>query len=123
MRHADRDRIENSRDYPGTFGALAYARPYQNIGTCIHVFIDRIRSGRDPHFANTLLAHVLAHEITHVLEGVARNSDKGIMKAVWSPGDYQQMKFHPLPFAPEDVDLIRDAIAQRISAGTAPMLP
>ena len=87
-------------------------------------YIEKSRNRADPaQFANTVLAHVLAHEITHVLEGVARHSDTGIMKAVWSPADYRQMKFHPLPFAPEDVDLIRDAIANRIQAGTAPMHP
>ena len=93
---------------------MAYARPYQNVGTSVHEFIERVLSGRDPHFANTVLAHILVHEITHVLERVARHSDSGIMKAVWSPADYQQMKLHPLPFSPEDIDLIHEAIGKRI---------
>ena len=106
--------FENAHNYTGTAQAMAYARPFQNVGTSVHVFIDRVLSGRDPHFANTVLAHILVHEITHVIERVARHSDSGIMKAVWSLADYQQMKLHPLPFSPEDIDLIHEAIGKRI---------
>ena len=102
--------FENSTGYGGTAGALACSRPYRRSGTSIHVFIDRVRHGRDPSFITTVVAHVIVHEITHVLEGVARHSDEGIMKAGWSGRDYQQMKLHALSFAPEDVDLIHEGI-------------
>jgi hypothetical protein len=107
--------FENAGGYGGTAGALAYAKPYLKSGTSIHVFIDRLRHGRDASFANTVLAHVMVHEIAHVLQGVARHSDEGTMKAVWSGRDYQQMKLRPLTFAPEDVDLIHEGILRRIA--------
>jgi hypothetical protein len=60
-----------------------------------------------------LLAHVLVHEITHILQGVARHSETGIMKAHWTPVDYRQMLVHPLPFAPEDVQLLQLSMEHR----------
>jgi hypothetical protein len=41
------------------------------------VYLDRGQA-----FSNALLAHVMAHEITHVLEGIDRHSSEGVMKAV-----------------------------------------
>lgn len=56
----------------------------------------------------------MVHEITHVLEGINRHSEEGVMKAIWSAKDYERMRDHPLPFAPVDVDLIREGIARRM---------
>jgi len=94
--------------------ALAYATPYSKSGTCIHVFLDRVATGLNPYFETVLLAHVLAHEITHVLEGVCRHSNDGIMKARWDSRDKQLMRSHPLPFAALDVELIHIGIAKRM---------
>jgi len=66
-----------------------------------------------PDFAPLLLAHVLVHEITHIVEGIAKHSETGIMKADWTPDDYYDMQKKPLPFASEDVDLIHRGLAQR----------
>lgn len=99
----------------GRAGAFAYAEPYKKSGTCVHVFIDRVilsLSG-EPTFSNALLAHVMAHEITHVLERINRHSNEGLMKGEWSQQDHARMKRHPLPFAPEDVQLIRQGLAWR----------
>jgi hypothetical protein len=55
-----------------------------------------------------ILGNVLAHELTHALEGVARHSSEGLMKAVWSGRDYAGMvSRRPLAFAAEDLDLLR----------------
>lgn len=54
-----------------------------------------------------ILGHVLVHEITHVLQGVDRHSEKGMMKARWTPEDYCEMEWKPLEFTPEDIILIR----------------
>ena len=54
-----------------------------------------------------LLGHVMVHEITHVLEGVARHSSAGVMKAHWDLADYHAMTGRPLPFAAEDIRLVR----------------
>lgn len=90
-------------------GALAYARPYEH--THIEVFYDRISKGYPK--AHVVLAHVLVHEITHILQGIARHSDSGVMKAHWSPGDYTAMMWRPLPFTQDDIDLIRAGLKQR----------
>jgi hypothetical protein len=60
-----------------------------------------------------LLAHVLVHEITHVLEGISRHSATGIMKDRWDDNDYSEMRRKPLRFAQEDVNLIYDGLKAR----------
>lgn len=91
-------------------GALASARPFEGIH--IEVFYDRIR--RFNHAAvPTVLAHVLVHEITHVLQAVSRHSDYGVMKAQWDTTDYTEMRWKTLAFTPNDVDLIHQGMASR----------
>jgi hypothetical protein len=53
------------------------------------------------------LGNVLAHELTHELEGVARHSSEGLMKAFWSARDYADMVRGPLALAAVDLDLLR----------------
>jgi hypothetical protein len=60
------------------------------------------RAGQVP----VLLGHVLAHEITHILQGVARHSAEGVMKAHWTEDDFAEMSFKPLRFTEEDITLI-----------------
>jgi hypothetical protein len=107
--------FEEPGDYRGGPYMLARAYPYKKSGTCIHLFLDRVLQKLDQQsvLGNPLLAHVMVHEITHVLEGITRHSAEGVMKAVWSDQDYENMKHRPLPFAPEDVKLIRDGLARR----------
>jgi hypothetical protein len=90
--------------------ALAHALPYE--GVHIRVFYDRI-SKAVPGVRAMLLAHVLVHEITHILEGVDRHSDSGVMKAVWTAEDYSQMRTGTLPFTPQDVQLIHLGLIRR----------
>ena len=108
-------RIEDSTGYDGPADALAHAMPYQ-AGTLIHLFLDRVaRKSNQPAFLMALLAHVMAHEIGHVLQQIARHSDEGMMKANWSGKDYQAMERKTLPFAPIDVEFIRDGLAKRFN--------
>jgi hypothetical protein len=60
----------------------------------------------NPNPGASVMAHVLVHEIAHVLEGIDRHSRTGIMKVRWDDRDYFEMLRNPLPFAPEDADLI-----------------
>ena len=85
-------------------GALAYALPYD--GEHIVVFYDRLQR---LHFGSvtTLLAHVITHEMTHILQGISRHSEKGIMKAQWDREDYAGMKLQLLTFTETDLRLIR----------------
>jgi hypothetical protein len=91
-------------------GALACARPYE--GTHIRLFYDRIAQV-DAVLLPRLLAHVLVHEVTHILQNICRHSNHGVMKARWEQEDYSQMRWKPLGFANEDIDLIRDGLAAR----------
>ena len=93
-------------------GALATALPYEGIH--IAVFYDRVKAQSD--YPSQALAYVLVHEITHILEGVARHSDEGIMKAHWTSVDFFAMRTKKLSFAAEDVRLLHLGMAQRASS-------
>jgi hypothetical protein len=110
-------RISYSTSTPAKLmpGALAYALPYE--GTHIVIFYDRVQAAVEPTRAPALLAHVLAHEVTHILEGTPRHSAEGVLKAHWTPDDYSQMCWKPLLFADEDVVLIHHGLERR--AGTS----
>jgi hypothetical protein len=87
------------RDFPG---ALAYAQPFASR---ILEFCDRVHKSV-PSMQSRLLAYVLAHEIAHVLQGTARHSDSGIMKAHWDDHDFREMVSMNLKFTTYDVLLI-----------------
>jgi len=94
-------------------GVMAYALPYGNSETSIHVFYQRVLEGHPPAVASGLLGHVMAHEITHVLQGVARHSETGLMKPNWAMSDYCRMRAGSLPFTAEDVMLVHLGIEAR----------
>ena len=101
---------------PKTFhpGALAYALPYE--GVHIEVFYDRIAQA-DPELVPSLMANVIVHEITHILQRIDRHSASGVMKAVWDSADYTLMKRGLLRFTAIDVEMIRDGFAARAASG------
>jgi len=105
--------IEITSNTPETFhrGNLAYALVFE--GVHIRIFYDRLRNPDRPHATTMLLAHVMVHEITHMLEGTDRHSAEGLMKASWTPGDLVKMTYKPFPFGPVDVVLIREGLANR----------
>jgi hypothetical protein len=107
-----------STDTPKTFhpGALAYALPYE--GVHIQVFYDRIAQST-PELLPHLLALVVVHEVTHILQGIDRHSASGIMKAQWSTYDFTLMKRDQLRFTDFDVDMIHDGLAKRAAHGAA----
>jgi hypothetical protein len=77
------------------------------------VFYDRIRRSAVGDFRTVVLSHVLVHEITHVLQGIDRHSESGVMKASWTAADYARMRARPLPFTDWDIELIRKGIEFR----------
>jgi hypothetical protein len=87
-----------------THGTMALAFPYERVH--VTLFLDRVLRANGSVPPPVLLAHVLVHEITHILQGIDRHSDSGVMKACWTAQDYEAMAPKPLPFASEDVDLI-----------------
>ena len=98
---------------PGTF---AMALPYE--GTHIEIFSDRV-GAVGGGVREDLLGHVLAHEITHMLQGSARHSDSGLMKAHWDRAELAQMKVRHFSFTDLDALLIYNGLAARDAAGAA----
>jgi hypothetical protein len=95
--------------------ALAFAVP--DAGGHITVFYDRIKEAAQFEMSNKpLLAHVLVHEIAHILQGNERHSEGGVMKATWSLKDIKAMRWRPLSFGAEDVRSIRAGLAVRDDA-------
>jgi hypothetical protein len=105
--------IDITSNTPETFhrGALASSHPFE--GAHIRVFYDRVENAYHPEATAMLLAHVLVHEITHVLEGTDSHSEEGLMKAQWTADDLVRMVYNPLPFDSADVLLIREGVANR----------
>ena len=96
--------------------ALAFAIPRQ---ATIVVFVDAVHKSNHDGLPS-VMAHVLVHEITHVLEGFDRHSATGIMKARWDYQDFCEMRRKPIPFAQEDVNLIHDRLkVPRVASATA----
>ena len=90
-------------------GALGFARPYEGVNTI--VFYDRVQRRAPGNQSPMLLALVMVHEITHLLQRENRHSASGIMKATWAASDYHQIAQNP--FTDEDVDLIRLGLLTR----------
>jgi hypothetical protein len=91
--------------------ALAYALPFE--GTHIRVFYDRIQERARVFTVPRLLAHVLVHEITHILQGTSAHSDTGVMKARWNGFDFSDMARNPLPFTDHDIMMIHRGLEAR----------
>lgn len=94
--------------------ALAYALPFE--GTHIRVFYDRIQERAGISTLPRLLAHVLVHEITHILQGTCSHSDTGVMKAHWDGIDYADMTRTLLPFTDDDIMMIHRGLEARAVA-------
>jgi hypothetical protein len=106
-------------------GALGYALPYCKGGTRIHLLVDRVSnhllvlSKTTPSwYAGTVLGHVMAHELGHVLEASVRHADSGVMKARWDDRDFSEMQSHPLAFDVAEVELIRIGVLREAGRPT-----
>jgi hypothetical protein len=93
--------------------ALGMALPLE--GTHAWVFYDRVRESVPDSRVPALLAHVMVHEIAHLLQGTIRHSESGILNAHWSDTEIRHMAFLPLAFTPTDAILIHHGIEDRRS--------
>jgi hypothetical protein len=95
--------------------ALAYAMPFAVDANVIRVFYERLRSvaGDRRSLEPTLLAHVLAHEIGHILQRSNQHSGTGVMKAHWDTPEFDAMAGKPMAFEPADVKLIHSGLESR----------
>jgi hypothetical protein len=100
--------------------ALAVARPYGSSSE-LSVFNDRVTAYVQnvlPTDRGRILGHVLAHEIVHVLEGVARHSDTGLMTAHWTWREMRAAITGGLHLAEEDRRLVAYGIQARCRRAT-----
>jgi hypothetical protein len=85
----------------------------------VHVFYGRVTRFPDKVLMPEVLGNVLAHELTHALEGVKRHSREGLMKAEWNAGDIAGMVYGPLALAAEDLELLRAHFKREMSPAPA----
>jgi hypothetical protein len=97
-------------------GALAVARPLSPEASItlyeesLRRFLNRYRDTQ-----NIVFGYVVAHELAHLMQGLNRHSDSGILKAQWSYKDIYQMASGSLDFTAYDVELIHDGLNARMS--------
>ena len=80
----------------------------------VFVYADRVQAlmvKSHPAVQQIAFAYVIAHELGHAIQGVARHSEEGIMKPRWSGEDLTAMLFHDLRFAEADAVMIRNRLA------------
>jgi hypothetical protein len=104
-----RVRMVSGRPAPAGSDVFAVALPYASDGVRVMVFYAELHEafGTRPQLESAVLAHVLVHEITHVLQGVARHSYIGLMRAHWKSTEYARLEKGPMEFASDDAELIR----------------
>lgn len=103
--------LESRAPFTLPYYALAAAQVFE--GRNIRIYLDRVNRLANRSLLPRLLAHVIAHEIGHMLQACDRHSETGVMKARWSDSDYQTMTMKPLRFEDRDIDLIRLGVAKR----------
>jgi hypothetical protein len=100
--------LTQERDETVKPGVLAFSVLGIDARKRIEVFCNRVRGIAFAANTSPVLAHVLVHEITHVLQGVNRHSETGVMKAHWNIEERRQMTFKALAFDPEDIRLLHE---------------
>ena len=100
---------------PPYFSSEGVARALPFEGTHIEVLYFRLKS-LPRSLQPTLLAHVLVHEMTHIIQGLDRHSVSGLMKAHWDKDDYAALLQKPLPFTAEDIELMQMGLKQRLAS-------
>jgi hypothetical protein len=102
-------RMASGRAASDSRDAFADALPYASDGVRVTVFYAELRQAlcARPRLESAVLAHVLVHEITHVLQGMARHSSTGVMRAHWNSTEYSDLEKRPMEFAGDDAELIQ----------------
>ena len=95
-------------------GAFASANPYASGGVRITLFYGELHERFRDHrrLEPVVMAHVLVHEITHVVQRVVRHSEAGVMLPHWTDRDYIAMADKPLEFSADDVSLVHLGLAK-----------
>jgi hypothetical protein len=96
-------------------GVLGFALPGARYGAHANVFLDRVlvQAGTERQRPATMLAHVLAHEIGHVLLDSNEHTLAGLMRSVWGRDEYLFMSGHRLRFLSKQADALRSRASLR----------
>jgi hypothetical protein len=93
------------RDKPHVMGAA----PGETRGTLVYVFFGRVekfaRSQRV--LSSTMLAHVIAHEIGHLLLPKGWHSERGLMRDTWDRAQVDHAVRNELTFTKDEIRTIR----------------
>ena len=100
--------------------ALAYSNPFATKGPCVTLFMDRLQTDArtNPDRSVFLIAHVLAHEMGHVLQRISRHSESGVMKRRWSLSETSYLSTDWLHFSSYDAELILQSLTAGYQAGS-----
>jgi len=97
------------RDRTDVLGAAALDE--KGLGYYGYVFYDRIqRMSEERRLASTLLGHVLAHEIGHLLLRSNSHSISGIMSGRWAGGELRTISEGAMFFMPHESKVLRDRL-------------
>jgi hypothetical protein len=97
----------------------------KGVGFYGYVFYDRIQQlAEKRRLAPTLLGHVLAHEIGHLLLRSGTHSISGIMSGRWAGGELRRISEGAMFFDPHESKVMRDRLSTLAikPAGTPPTL-
>ena len=117
-RHAELIKCDASRGVPirvrlvgyvrgGKPDVMGVANPYAVGEKIIVIRYDLVEAAESAPIREALMAHVLVHEITHVLQGIAHHDQTGIMEKHWSPSEIAEMPKIAMSFTPAGVELIQ----------------
>jgi hypothetical protein len=94
--------------------ALGFSLPCATTGVQVTIYADRIANVSEtagPTFGR-VLGYAMAHELGHVLLHATAHEDIGLMKGVWSRGDWQRAAVSIIPFNPRQSRQIASAIQE-----------
>jgi hypothetical protein len=78
-------------------------------GTMVYVFFGRVEHFARAHRirSSTMLAHVIAHEIGHLLLPKGWHSDRGLMRGTWDRAQVDNAVRGGLTFTTDEIRIIR----------------
>ena len=114
-------RVEILPHAPNGFApqALGYSLPCVRRGVQVTIYADRVEAVSSHTVAvfYRVLAYALTHELGHVLLRSLSHDQSGLMKAVWSKGDWQRAAVATIPFTPDEATRMAEGLPGTERAG------